>query len=344
MVRQRCWILASTVFGFLLAGPVGAQGRTEYVHDEAGFFSTEAKAKANAEINRMRSQYKRELVVDTVVGVTLPAEVNKDDKIAVNRFFDTWAEKRFLQEKVNGVYVVIVKDPPKVRIQLGNKTEQSGLFRDADRRDLEQSVVDHLKEMRKNPDQATKDKVLLSATAFVHDRMAQHGRTVAAPQNQHQAPAGHQAPANAPTPWLTYLLIGGAVFLVVWVIMGLLRGLSGGGASPGMAGGGGGGFMTSMLGGLFGAAAGMWLYNNVFGGHSNSAWAAGPDGGSGPNAGNDADTGSTGGGADYGDDNASSGGGDAGGGDWGGGDAGGGGDWGGGGGDFGGGGGGGGDW
>jgi len=35
---------------------------------------------------------------------------------------------------------------------------------------------------------------------------------------------------------------------------------------PGGSGYGGGGFFSSLLGGLFGAAAGMWLYNNLFGG------------------------------------------------------------------------------
>lgn len=343
MVRYAWIILTSTLLGLVLAAPVAAQGRTEFVHDEAGFFSTDAKAKANNEISRLRSQFKRELVVDTVGSVALPPDVSKDDKIAVNRFFDSWAEKRFLQEKVNGVYVAIIKDPPKVRAQLGNKTEQSGLFRETDRRDLETLLIDHLKEMRKNPDQATKDKVLLSATAFVHERMAQHGRAVAEQPQQRQAPAPHHAQAEQSVPWGTYLLVGIGVFLVIWLIMGVLRGLGGAGASPGMAGGGGG-FMSSLLGGMFGAAAGMWMYNNFFGGHSNSTWASGPDGGYGPSSGNDADTGSTGGGGDYGPDDGSSGGGgggDTGGGDWGGG--GGGGDWGGGGGDFGGGGGGG-DW
>ena len=32
--------------------------------------------------------------------------------------------------------------------------------------------------------------------------------------------------------------------------------------------GGGGGFFTGMLGGMFGSMAGMWMYNNMFGGHA----------------------------------------------------------------------------
>ena len=105
-------------------------------------------------------------------------------------------------------------------------------------------------------DQAKKDHVLLAATGFVHSHMKAHAA---------QAP-NHNAGG---TPWLTYVLIGIGVFLVIMLIRGVLRGLSGGGVGgPGMAGGGGGGggFFSSMLGGMFGAAAGMWMYNNFFGG------------------------------------------------------------------------------
>ncbi len=114
-------------------------------------------------------------------------------------------------------------------------------------------------------------------------------------------------------------------------------------------GGRGGGFFSGMLGGLGGALAGNWLYDQFSGRHSNygSADAASTDYSSGvPGQGGDAIVGADddpGGGTSWDDGaGADTGGGDwgGGGGDWGGGD--GGGDWGGGGGDWGGGGGG--DW
>jgi hypothetical protein len=352
MVRFLRWMVVPSLLGLMgAAAPVTAQNRSEFVNDEAGFFSKGAKDKANAEIARMGSQTKHELVVDTVVEVKVAPEIQKD-KAAVNRFFDQWAEKRFVQEKVNGVYIAIVQNPPKERVQVGNKTMQSGLFTSADRKELEEKLLADLKtahaEVMKN--QAKNDRVLLDVTSFVHERMVQRARELAASKQaaaaQNPAAGQHAPPAQQGTPWVMYILIGIGVLLVLWLIMGVMRALSGagGGAGPGMGygGGGGGGFFSSLMGGLFGAAAGMWLYNNVFGGHTNSAWGAGPDGG-GANTGNDADTSSTGGGDDYGDTGGGAGGdqgGDVGGGgDWGGG----GGDWGGGGGDFGGGGGGG-DW
>lgn len=174
----------------------------------------------------------------------------------------------------------------------------------------------------------------------------------------------------------TILLIGGgilAVFLILRVLGGLFNRSSGGGypnqvggmgmprpgmgpgGGPGYYGGGGGygqrgggGFFSGLLGGLGGAVAGNWLYDQFSGRHGGSTSAGmgyGPNDASAglPDQRDDAIIGADddgGRGASWDDGNA----GDTGGGDWGGGDAGG--DWGGGGGDWGGGdgGGGGGDW
>src|SRR5215813_12693051 len=128
MVRSVGLILVPALLGWsLAAAPLTAQSQSNFVHDEAGLFSKDAIAKANAEIARMRSQFKRELVVDTVDTVKAPADTD------VNQFFDTWARNRASQEKVNGVYIAIVHNSRKVRIMEGNKTEQSGLFTPADR-------------------------------------------------------------------------------------------------------------------------------------------------------------------------------------------------------------------
>src|SRR5207237_10821771 len=127
----------------------------------------------------------------------------KSDAQAVNRFFDTWAENRASQERVNGVYVVIVQNPPKVRVLEGNKTEQSGVFRSSDRKELEELVIadlnaahtDDMKNQEKN------DKVLLDAVSVVHQRMNQHAAQ-AAPTRQ-TAPVQHGKAGGIP--WLTYL-------------------------------------------------------------------------------------------------------------------------------------------
>src|SRR5438445_470113 len=108
MVRHVRWTLVPALLVCLAAAaPVAAQNRTEFIQDDANFFSREAKAKANAEIARIRDRFKRELVVDTVDSVNFPAGINTKDKEA--KYFDEWAEKRFLHEKIKGIYVVIVQ-------------------------------------------------------------------------------------------------------------------------------------------------------------------------------------------------------------------------------------------
>lgn len=119
--------------------------------------------------------------------------------------------------------------------------------------------------------------------------------------------------------------------LLIWVgfslIRGLFRSMSGGGAGVGggmgqPAYGGGGGFFQNMMGSLFGAAAGMWMYDQFFGSHSSAASfgtdstdASPSDGGY---SGTDTDYTSSGG--SFGDDSGGfDGGGDFGGGDFGGG-------------------------
>ncbi len=361
MARLLGWLLVPSLFTLLgLAAPLNAQTRANPVDDQAGFFSKAAIEQAQTEIAKIQRQFKKEVVIETVVEVKLPKDIDANDKTAVNRYMDEWARKRFDNDKVNGVFVVIVEKPAKVRVRLGNVTAKSGLFRNEDLKELDNKVIAGLKASRENP--SKKDEVLLGAVRFVFERMNQNyqNKQAALTESKNPAPVAAAPGARAQgheTPWLTYLIIGVVAILVLWLIMGVVRGLSGGGgAAPGMAGGGGGGggFFSSLLGGMFGAAAGMWLYSNFFGGHSSSAYggdhstgygSSGSDptdvGGGSTGAGGDWDSGGSSGG-DAGGGDAGGGGGDAGGGggDWGGG---GGGDWGGGGGDFGGGGGGG-DW
>src|SRR5262249_15497044 len=100
--------------------------------------------------------------------------------------------------------------------------------------------------------------------------------------------------------WIVVVLVG------VWVVIGIVRGFSrrsqgpypqqgrpmqsmgGGGAqyspqyggappAPTPMGGGGGGFVSSLLGGMFGAAAGNWIYDSFTGrGSHGGGWGAPP--------------------------------------------------------------------
>ena len=120
------------------------------------------------------------------------------------------------------------------------------------------------------------------------------------------------------TPASIPALIG--IVLLIWVgfslIRSLFRAMSGGGAVGSMGQpAGGGGFFQNMLGSMFGAAAGMWMYDQFLGSHTSSAFGAEPtDHSPGDSGFSGTDTDYTSSGGDFG-----GGGGDSGGGDFGGG-------------------------
>ncbi len=376
---MRTWFPLAALFlagwfggGVALAQPAKT-ART--VQDDLGLFSAEAKAKANAEIARIKKDHHKDLMVETAHPPKQPKDLDFNDNPAVDRFIDSWAKDKFKNEQINGVHVLIIAENKlhKLRVGVGAETLKEGLFTNINRDELLRKIQEMLKAGDKNG-------ALLAATGYVADAMQRNGRSAVSAVPPTKAPP----PANAPppeqvvhqqpqpvqaSPIFYWILIGLGVLLIFWLVSAIIRGFAsmgggggygygGGGYGPGY--GGGGGFMSGMLGGMFGAAAGMWMYNHFLGSGTPSAWGGspGPSGG-GPSAVEPTDVGAGDpsiGGADYGDvdkgaiEAPDDGGGGGGGGDWGGGggDAGGGGDWGGGGGggDWGGGGGGGGggDW
>ena len=352
--------LVAILSALLLAAPLAsAQGPARQVIDDVGFWSDAAKAKANQQIAEIKRLFNKDLVIEAATAPKLPASIDTGDKSAVNGFYDRWSQHRYEELGVNGIYVVVVPSTHKIRYDVGRAAQAGHFFTLADGRELVTQISPLL---AKNPDDA-----LGQTVQFVEARMkenhaaspigaGQHAQRVNPVEHGGGVGAGH---GDSGSGWaILWTIVGLAI--VAWIVIAVVRSIGGmgrGGApgygGGGYGGGGGGGFFSNMLGGLFGAAAGMYLYNSFFG-HGNSAWGAGSGGGdygssTDPNAG---DATATGGGGDYGDNGGNNGGdnGGGGGGDWGGGDAGGGGgDWGGGGGDFGGGGGdfgggGGGDW
>lgn len=313
--------------------PAAALAQDHGVVDKLGLFSPEAKAKADRRIAELERVEGRDLLIETLPPPPKPANLDVKDHEAVKKFFDRYALERFEAKGVDGVYVMIMTKPEHIlRVAVGNNTQSKGYFTAANRDEL---IALLRTEMKNDPNVA-----LVKAVNYVVDTM----------ERNHPTRGAVQGAARGGFPWGTVLTIG-AVILGIWVVFALVRAMfSGGGAMGGGGGyapgyGGGGGFMQNFLGGMLGAAAGMWAYNTFFGGGTSSAWGAGGGDMGSSTLDKDPDTSATVGGDTWGNDggnadggNADVGGGDWGaeaggadaGGDWGGGDAGGG-DWGGGG-------------
>jgi uncharacterized protein len=303
-----------------LAAPAShAQSGT--IRDPAGFFSEPAKAEASRHIAELGRRFHKDIVVETFreIPEAMRQGVNLQDKLAVNRLFEQWTVQQARQHKVNGIYVLLTKEPSHLQIVVGNDT-QLRAFTLKDREALVSLMLGRLRAHQ--PDAA-----LLEGVNFVGTTMAAHATVRGQPQPATPASAGEGG-----IPWGTVLTVVLGL-AAVWVVIGLFRSMAGGGAGAGAGTGAGavtssGGFFSSLLGGMFGAAAGMWLYDQ-FSGHHGSAWGAESEVGSDPEKGflgEDSDYSSSGGDfdSDYdgGDSGGDYGGGDSGG-DYGGGDSGG---------------------
>src|SRR5262245_15155513 len=93
------------------------------VKDEGKFFSADAVKKANEQIREIAHKHERDLLIETFAAV--PAE--QADKVKGmsreerGKFFDTWARERAERAVVNGVYILICKEPTYIQVELSPK-------------------------------------------------------------------------------------------------------------------------------------------------------------------------------------------------------------------------------
>ena len=317
MLKHPTAIALGLVFGTLFGTAIACAG-TGGVRDNGDFFSDSAKKEATRKISEIEMQYKKDLVIETftVIPEDIKRGVDLTDKPALNKMFEQWTVKEARQQKVNGIYILLTREPAHLQIVVGNDT-QSKAFTLKDRDNLTSLMLSKLRAKQN-------DEALSECVKFVSTTMASHSlpstrvNSVASPSAASPTRA-LQTEQATPWGWIITAVFGIAA---VWLIVGVLRSFMGGrgatagpGMMPGM--GGGGGMFSSLLGGMFGAAAGMWLYDQFSGNHGN-AWGGDQENrgmGSTGFSGQDTDYSGTGG--DFGGDYS---GGDSGGGDGGGGD------------------------
>jgi len=272
-----------TLAGIALLGLLGSAGRahalTAEVRDAAGFFTPTTVVQANQIIKEVKQRYRKDMLVETLhVPEGQRQEASSEGAHVKGRFFADWAARRAREEGVNGIYVLITREPGHVEVAVGNHTR--AVFSDEQRHRLAQILLIHFK-------QKEYDAGLLEAVSYVRSALAAAPRAggAAAPAGSEHprlpyAPRGTGGAASGVWHWLG---LGLAVLLGVWIVSAVFRAVAGAGAQPAYGGpggpggyapgaygaaGGGGGFFPSLLGGMFGAAAGSWLYDRFSGGHT----------------------------------------------------------------------------
>lgn len=314
------------------AEKAGKQPGSLYVFDDGKLFSAGGVDAAKAAFKGTQFDHGLTMTVDTYA--KLPddkqARYKKENE---KKFFRDWAGELAAGDKAKGIYVLICRSPGYVEVIADKETRDRG-FTHADEDRLAEGLLKAFREARgKGDETAEHDKALRQAVERVADKLKD--TTVKGGHGTEKVSTERRGGGMGIGGWVCLALCVG---LGAWLVIGLIRALTGGGGGygpGGYGGGGGGGFMTSLMGGLFGSMAGMWMYNNFFGGGGGLFGGGGSDAYAGDSYGTSGggDTGA----GDFSGDAGAGGSFDDGGSAGGGGDWGGGGDFGGGGGDFGGG-------
>ena len=270
MLKHSSVLVLGFVFGAFFGTAIACAG-TGGVRDNGDFFSDSAKKEATRKISEIESQFKKELVVETFAAV--PEEIKRGvdltDKTALKRMFDQWTLREAKQQNVNGIYILISREPAHLQIVIGNDTRNKA-FTEKDRDSLATLMLSRLRAKQN-------DEALSECVKFISTTMSGHASPSSRVNSATSSTASSSVRASrteqaTPWGWIITAVIGIAA---VWLIVGVLRSFMGGrGATAGsgmMPGGGGGGMFNSLLGGMFGAAAGMWLYDQFSGSHGN-AW------------------------------------------------------------------------
>jgi hypothetical protein len=263
------------VAALIVSGVSASIAASAPIQDDGAFFSESAKSEADRSITELEKATKKELVIRTFK--ELPADVkqgvNLEDKPAVKRVVSDWALKQARESRVNGVFILLVKSPGNLQIEVGMDTQKRA-FTLRDRDTLESLMLAKLRAKQN-------DGALLDGVNFVSSTM--RGNLPAGSHAVSTRPLESSRPRQTSSSgWLVPLIIG---VVVIWAVMAIFRAIfrGGGGVGSGMGGmspmgggmgGGGGGFFSSLLGGVFGAAAGNWLYDQFSGNRGGSSLGA----------------------------------------------------------------------
>jgi uncharacterized membrane protein YgcG len=303
--------LIATSLGLLRTSP--ALALDPGVKDAGQFFSADTVTKADAQIQEIKKEHGKDLMLETFASIPEERksawEAAKDDKDARTKFFSGWLDDRAHALGVDGVYVLIVKDPGHLEVKAGVKTRQQA-FTQANQDKLRDILLDAFK--AKNYDEGLLKgveyfgetlkknlggvKAQTSADIFRGTPGSSVG-TNAPPRwgsstPSPSSPAGTLPPsASRSTPsfsgsglmWIIVVIIGAILIVRILSRLGGPRnygggpgygpgpgqnpgyggGYGGGGSYGGGGGGGGGGFFRSVLGGMFGGAAGSYFYDRM---------------------------------------------------------------------------------
>jgi uncharacterized membrane protein YgcG len=147
----------------VLAGAGTARAGEHEVRDDAGLFRPGFVKLADEVLDDIHARTNKDLMIQTFP--TIPEEMRataqQQDK---QGFYDHWVISEARAHNVNGVFILITKDPPHIQVGVGKETrEKAFTFKDRDElvAKLAEDFHDH-----------QFDRGLMDAANFVRQRMA----------------------------------------------------------------------------------------------------------------------------------------------------------------------------
>src|SRR5437879_6424535 len=114
--------LLAALLGLLAFAPL-ARALDPQVRDDAHFFSANAVEQANSIIKQIKQDHSKDFMVETYPAIPpdLQSSYSPDRK---DQFFSDWAVKRAEDQGVNGVFVLICRNPSHLYVQAGRETRK----------------------------------------------------------------------------------------------------------------------------------------------------------------------------------------------------------------------------
>jgi S1-C subfamily serine protease len=135
------------------------------IKDEGKFFSPEVVKQANEDITALTKKYHRDLAIETFP--TVPDDqaekvkaMSKDDRAA---FFRQWARERVKEEQVDGIYILICKQPSHLTVEIPARLE--GQLDAKARKELVDQLLSRFREKKY-------DEGLTETVKFVSEHLA----------------------------------------------------------------------------------------------------------------------------------------------------------------------------
>jgi uncharacterized membrane protein YgcG len=203
------------------------------IKDDGGFFSAQAIDKGNAAIRALNRRFQKKVLVETFPSI--PADkangVDLGNDEARNQLLSAWAQERQRARGMDGISLLICKDPMSLQVATGAETGIE-TFSPENRAQLVKTVVARFREK-------DFDGGLADGLAYIDETLGKNktaapptpGKVIAGDPEQQPKDASpveklREAASDNTVKWV---LIGVAGLIGLWVLIGILRALSGAG-------------------------------------------------------------------------------------------------------------------